>query len=70
MYLFVTARDGTGKGRLYLCKSLVEPIHDELRAQAEIEEEKYRQYKEIYKRQKRGEGIPESVPADVFLDYY
>lgn len=67
MYLFVTARAGTGKGRLYLCKSLVEPIHDELRAQAEIEEEKYRQDKEIYKRQKRGEGIPEPTPPPIRL---
>ena len=67
MYLFVTARAGTGKGRLYLCKSIVEPIHDELRAQAEIEEEKYRQDKEIYKRQKRGEGIPEPTPPPIRL---
>jgi hypothetical protein len=45
----------------------VEPIHDELRAQAEIEEEKYRQEKEAYKRQKRGDGIPEPTPPPIRL---
>ena len=45
----------------------MESIHDELRAQAEIEEEKYRQDKEIYKRQKRGEGILEPTPPPIRL---
>ena len=67
MYLFVTARAGTGKGRLYLCKSIVEPIHDELRALADAEEEKYRLEKEAYKRQKRGDGIPEPTPPPIRL---
>ena len=31
LYLFVTARAGSGKGRLCLCKTLVDPIHEELR---------------------------------------
>ena len=31
LYLFVTARAGSGKGRLCLRKTLVDPIHEELR---------------------------------------
>ena len=67
MYLFVTARAGTGKGRLYLCKSIVEPIHDELREIAEREEEKYRMEKEAYKHQKKGDCIPEPTPPPIRL---
>ncbi len=29
LFLFVTARAGSGKGRLIFCKAIVEPIHDE-----------------------------------------
>lgn len=45
----------------------MEPIHDELRAQAEIEEEKYREDKEAYKRQKKGDCIPEPTPPPIRL---
>ena len=67
LYLFVTAPAGSGKGNLYLCKSIVEPIHDELRALAEEEEKKYRLEKEAYKHQKRGDGIPEPTPPPIRL---
>lgn len=65
LYLFVTARAGTGKGHLYLCKSIVKPIHNELRAQAEIEVEKFRQDREAYKRQKKGDFIQEPTPPPI-----
>ncbi len=35
LYLFVTAQAGSGKGKLNLCKSIVEPIHDEMAAKFE-----------------------------------
>ncbi len=37
IFLFVTARASSGKGRLNLCRFLVEPIHDELRNLNEAE---------------------------------
>lgn len=70
IYLFVTARAGRGKGRLSLCRSIVSPIHDELRAQAEVEEEKYKLEREAYKRQKRGDNIPEPTPPPIRLLFF
>ena len=67
LYLFVTARAGSGKGRLCLCRSLVEPIHDELRDLSAQEEEKYRLEKEAYKRQKKTDCIPEPTPPPIRL---
>ena len=37
LYLFVTAAASSGKGRLTLCRKIVEPIHRDLREQAKIE---------------------------------
>lgn len=42
LFLFVTARASSGKGRLGLCRYLVEPIHDALREQNEAEEMEYK----------------------------
>ena len=42
LFLFVTARASSGKGRLNLCRHLVEPIHDRLR---EINEDEVMEYK-------------------------
>ena len=42
LFLFVTARASSGKGRLNLCRHLVEPIHDRLR---EINEAEVMEYK-------------------------
>lgn len=58
LYLFVTARAGSGKGRLTLCRAIVDPIHEELRAESNRLEEQFRVEKEQYKRQKKGDGIP------------
>ena len=43
LFLFVTARASAGKGRLNLCRYLVEPIHDRLREINEVETIKYKQ---------------------------
>lgn len=67
LYLFVTARAGSGKGRLCLCRSLVEPIHDELRDLSAQEEEKFRLEKEAYKRQKKTDCIPEPTSPPIRL---
>ena len=67
LYLFVTARAGSGKGRLSLCRSIVDPIHEELRAESNKLEMDYREEKERYKRQKKGEGIPEPTPPPIRL---
>lgn len=44
LFLFITARASSGKGRLNLCRHLVEPIHDRLREinEAEVMDYKHR----------------------------
>ena len=41
LFLFVTAQASAGKGRLTLCRKLVEPIHRALREQSKAEQEEY-----------------------------
>jgi hypothetical protein len=41
LFLFVAAQASAGKGRLTLCRKLVEPIHRSLREQAKLEQEEY-----------------------------
>jgi hypothetical protein len=41
LFLFVTAQASAGKGRLTLCRKLVEPIHRALREQNKAEREEY-----------------------------
>lgn len=41
LFLFVTAQASAGKGRLSLCRYLVEPIHKQLREQYAAEKEQY-----------------------------
>jgi hypothetical protein len=41
LFLFVTAQASAGKGRLTLCRKLVEPIHRSLREQNKAEKEEY-----------------------------
>ena len=43
LFLFVTARASSGKGRLTLCRHLVEPVHDRLREINEAEVMEYKQ---------------------------
>lgn len=41
LYLFVTAQASAGKGRMVLCRQLVQPIHKELREQAKMLKQQY-----------------------------
>lgn len=43
LYLFVTAQASSGKGRLTLCKHIIQPIHDRLREINEAEVMEYKQ---------------------------
>jgi hypothetical protein len=42
LFLFVSAKASAGKGRLSLCRRLVEPIHQMLRQQCKAEQEAYK----------------------------
>ena len=42
LFLFVTAKASAGKGRLSLCRRLVEPIHQMMRQQCKAEQEDYK----------------------------
>ena len=48
LFLFVTAQASAGKGRLTLCRHLVEPIHRQLRERYKIEMEEYRRKQAEY----------------------
>ena len=48
LFLFVTAQASAGKGRLTLCRKLVEPIHRALREQNKIEQEEYQRQQTEY----------------------
>lgn len=41
LFLFVTAQASAGKGRMVLCRQLVQPIHKELREQAKMFKQQY-----------------------------
>ena len=41
LFLFVTAQASAGKGRLTLCRKLIEPIHRALREQSKAEQQEY-----------------------------
>ncbi|MEP1086071.1 MAG: DUF3987 domain-containing protein [Algoriphagus sp.] len=41
LFLFVTAQASAGKGRMVLCRQLVQPIHKELREQAKMLKQQY-----------------------------
>jgi hypothetical protein len=42
LYLFITAQASAGKGKLELCRQLVNPIHDSLREQTKLTKEEYK----------------------------
>jgi len=48
LFLFVTAQASAGKGRLTLCRKLVEPIHRSLREQSKAEHEEYQRQQNEY----------------------
>lgn len=64
LFLFVTARASSGKGRLALCRYLVEPIHDEMRQRNEAEMMDYKQRLQQYNCAKNKANLekPEEPP--------
>ena len=53
LFLFVTAQASAGKGRLSLCRRIVEPIHRQLREQYAAEMEQYRRLQIEYAMNKK-----------------
>ena len=53
LFLFVTARASSGKGRLFLCKFIIDPIHYRLREINEAEEMEYEQKMQQYQANKK-----------------
>ena len=64
LYLFVTANASSGKGRLTLCKSIIQPIHDQLRDKNSAEMESYKLKMQEYNasRKKATTPKPEEPP--------
>ncbi len=64
LFLFVTARASSGKGRLALCRYLIEPIHDRLRELNEAEQTEYKQKMQAYNASKNKASLekPEEPP--------
>ena len=56
LYLFVGAQASAGKGRLTLCRHLVDVVHADLRRQNVREWEEYHREKSLYEKNKRKEG--------------
>lgn len=65
LFLFITAKASSGKGRLTLCRYLVEPIHDCLRQKCELEEIEYQKEMAEYNaagKEKKNLDKPEVPP--------
>ncbi len=67
LFLFVTAQASAGKGRLTLCRHLVQPIHDKLRQQYVADMEEYRRKQKEYARDKKNNDPPEEPPIKTLL---
>lgn len=65
LYLFVSARASAGKGRLTLCRHLVDVVHADLRRRNRAEWKEYRRACALYNQKKRKEGAEEPVPPPV-----
>ena len=61
LYFFLTARASSGKGRLNLCKLLVEGIHERLFELYRLEKEEYEMKRKEYESSKTP-GIPKPTP--------
>jgi len=57
LFLFVTAQASAGKGRLSLCRRLVEPIHKQLRDINQLEYEEYRRKQAEYVANKKNPEV-------------
>ena len=69
LFLFVTARASSGKGRLTLCKYLIDPVHDRLREINEAEEIAYKQNMQEYNANKKKMTMeqPEKPPLRMLI---
>ena len=69
LFLFVTAQASAGKGRLSLCRRLVEPIHRQLREINKLENEEYRRRQAEYVANKKNPDYeqPEEPPLRVLF---
>ena len=61
LFLFVSAQASAGKGRLTLCRHLVDVVHADLRRRNRQEWEEYRREKSLYEKNKRQGGSDERL---------
>ncbi len=57
LYLFVTAQASAGKGRLALCKNIVLPIHEKLRAEYARLKQEYDEEMTNFLKSKKSDGV-------------
>ncbi|GHT02407.1 hypothetical protein AGMMS49525_05850 [Bacteroidia bacterium] len=69
LFLFITAAASAGKGRLTLCRKLVEPIHRALRERAKTEYEEYQRQLSEYtaEKDKSGRDRPQEPPMRMLI---
>lgn len=67
LFLFVTAQASAGKGRLSLCRHIVQPVHDRLTAIYEAEMADYQNRLSEYVRNKDGCEQPQKPPRRVLF---
>ena len=67
LFLFVTAQASAGKGRLSLCRHIVQPVHDRLAAIYEAEMADYQSRLSEYARNKDGCEPPQKPPRRVLF---
>ena len=67
LFLFVTAQASAGKGRLTLCRHLVQPIHDNLKQLYAAEMEEYKRLQTEYVLDKKNKTQPQEPPIKTLL---
>lgn len=67
LFLFVTAQASAGKGRLTLCRHLVQPIHDSLKQLYATEMEEYKRLQNEYALDKKNNEPPQEPPLKTLL---
>ena len=67
LFLFVTAQASAGKGRLTLCRHLVQPIHDNLKQLYAAEMEEYHRLQNEYVQDKKNNEPPQEPPIKTLL---
>ncbi|MBR5910992.1 MAG: DUF3987 domain-containing protein [Bacteroidales bacterium] len=67
LFLFVTAQASAGKGRLTLCRHLVQPIHDSLKQLYAAEMEEYKRLQNEHVIDKKNTPQPQEPPIRTLL---